>query len=137
QAMILFAMLAGVGFAVGFGIWMSRRISRPVKDIAQRVEQLRSECITNLGLAMAAMASGDLSCVVQTVIQPVTYDSKDEIGALGRSVNGIIRQSQETVASFVEARGILQALIEEMNALSRAAEAGLLDQRGHADKFHG
>jgi len=123
--------------AIGFGFWLSRIISAPVKQVVARVEQLRGLCITNLGKANEGLARGDLNVEMETGTPCLEIKSKDEIGALAKSINGIIQQTQATIGSFEQARGILREVTGETQALTQAANAGKLNERGDAQKFQG
>ena len=123
--------------AIGFGFWLSRIISAPVKQVVARAEQLRTLCITNLGKANESLARGDLNVEIETGTPCLEIKSKDEIGTLAQSINGIIEQTQVTIGSFEQARNILREVTSETQALTQAANAGKLSERGDARKFQG
>jgi methyl-accepting chemotaxis protein len=139
QATRLTLLIVGVGvvLAVALGLWLARLISRPVRQVAERAEQLRSLCLTNLGQASAAMARGELDGRIDTGTLSLTIHTTDEIGALARSINGMITQTQATVAGFEQARATLRHLIEETQRLIHAARQGQLRQRGKVASFQG
>ncbi len=108
-----------------------------VKTVSERVEKLRGLCITNLGKANAALADGDLKFEIITGTEFLNDESKDELGNLARSVDGIIKQTQGSVASFETARANLNSVIEENKMLTGEANNGNINVRGQADKFKG
>jgi len=118
-------ILIGVGLAIGttLGVWLSRIIANPIKQVAERAEKLQSVCITNLGKAAEAMARGDLNVHVVTDTEPLHINTKDELGALAGSMNGIIAKTQVTVASFEQAMSALRTLIEEDGGATLLAAA--------------
>ncbi|MBV9774116.1 MAG: MCP four helix bundle domain-containing protein, partial [Gemmatimonadetes bacterium] len=130
-------LLAGILLALLIGWTLSQRLSRAVRTVADRTEQLRGLCVTNLGLASRAMAHGDLEMEIVTGTPFLEVDSRDELGALSESINGMIRQTQATVASFEEARRTLRGMVAETNGLVSAASEGRLSERGEASKYEG
>ncbi len=105
--------------------------------IGRSVEQVREEAIVSVGQASDALARGALSNAISFQMAPVPVEADDEIGALAKSVNGIIAQSSDSIAAFDRARVGLRSLLEESAGLVRAAKAGDLAKRGDATKFEG
>ncbi|MCC6929720.1 MAG: hypothetical protein IT359_12080 [Gemmatimonadaceae bacterium] len=123
--------------ALALGFLIERGITTSLSAVVERVQTLRGACIAELRAALDAMTRGDLAAAIAPRTQLLPVTSTDEIGVLTTNVNDIIAQTQATVASFEEARRIVRALIEESNALSRAAREGELSQRGDAAAFDG
>jgi methyl-accepting chemotaxis protein len=127
----------GMALAIGLGLWISRLIAKPIKQVAARAEQLQRVCITDLGKASDAMAHGNLDIKIAADAQPLQIDSKDEVGDLARSVNGIITQTQSTITSFEAAAANLRKVTDEISGMIQSAQAGNLANRGNADQFEG
>ncbi len=127
----------GMAMAIGIGLWLSRLIANPIKQVAERAERLQTVCITNLGKASEAMAHGNLDVKIISDTEPLKIESKDEVGDLARSVNGIITQTQSTIASFQSASANLQKVTDEINSMIMSARAGKLANRGKAEQFEG
>ncbi len=108
-----------------------------VRIIAERVEKLKSLCVTNLGKANEALANGDLKYEIITGTEFLNDNSQDDLGALSRSVDGIIRQTQGSVAAFEKAREVILNLVGETQDLTNAAQSGNIDARGDAAKYKG
>ncbi len=108
-----------------------------VEIIAERVEKLKSLCITNLGKANEALAHGDLKYEIITGTEFLNDNSPDDLGKLSRSVDGIIRQTQGSVAAFEKGRAIMLSLIGEMQQITAAATNGNINERGNVGKFEG
>jgi methyl-accepting chemotaxis protein len=134
---MIVAIVVSLALAAGLGFWLSRVISTPIRKVAQRAERVREYSITNLDNALSSLARGELDMDLDGNVSLLDIDSKDEIGALAQTINGIVHQTQSTIASFIEARNTIRALLDETNSLSQAAEAGRLSARGHAEKFKG
>jgi methyl-accepting chemotaxis protein len=117
-------LLAGAGalaMALGLGVAfvLSRSLSSAVGTVAGRVEQLRGVCIANLGKGAEALAQGDLTYEVVTGTPLLDVTSRDEVGQLAQSVNGIIRQTQATVEAFQRAVATLNAGLTQVAASSQ------------------
>jgi methyl-accepting chemotaxis protein len=112
-------------------------VSGRVGLIAERVEKLRGLCITNLGKATTALAEGDLKFEIITGTEFLEDKSVDAIGNLSRSVDGIITQTQGTVASFEESRAAIRGMIDETRELTEQAKEGNINFRGNETKFQG
>ena len=134
---IFVVMLLGAAATLASAWVMSRRISRGIIAAAQRADQLRGMCITNLGHATAALERGDLEYEIVIGTPELEIDSEDEVGDLSRTINGIIAQTKGTIASFEAARGRIRGVIDETRKLNVAAEAGRLEERGNAAAFEG
>jgi signal transduction histidine kinase len=99
-------ILAGINlFAIGIGllltITISRSITRPLKDITRKVEKV---------------AHGDLSVRVD-------YDTKDEIGLLGKNINRMIKMRKKNLEELNDYRLHLEELVEQRtNELNQQRE---------------
>jgi len=133
----IIATLLAVLFGLAISMYLARKISNPIQYVAERVEQLRSLCITNMGKGLGALAVGDTKYVVETGTEFLKMDAKDEIGNLAQSVDGIISQTQDSVQLFENSRDTINDLITETNSLTEAAKEGKLDVRGNSSKFEG
>lgn len=134
---ILVLMLLGTAAALGWAWVTARRISTGIAEAARRADRVRGTCISNLGDATSALERGDLDYAIGSGTQELETDGDDEVSDLARTINGIIAQTNATVASFEAARGRIRAVIEETRKLTAAAEAGRLSERGDVDSFHG
>ncbi len=132
-AITAFAVLA----AVGLGLYLARQIAGAVGTVAARVEELRGRCVTNLERAIAAVARGDLAVAVEIGTPLLAMQSRDEVGALARSVDGIIEQTVRTIRSFEHTVGTLRGVVGATQGLVGEAEAGRLATRADAARFEG
>jgi methyl-accepting chemotaxis protein len=129
---LCFSVLVGL-----LGLFISRSIAKPIKLVADRGEQLRSLCITNMGKGLQALEKGDTKYVVETGTPFLELDMNDEIGDLAKSIDGIIKQTRESVDLFENSRDTINDVIAETNNLTEAAKEGKLDVRGDSSKFEG
>ncbi len=114
-----------------------RGVLRSLREVAERAEQLRANCITGLGASMDGMTRGELDIHFEATTKLLNVTADDEIGALARTVDGMIRQTQATIGSFDQARARVKAVVEETHALSSATQRGELGHRGNAAGFQG
>jgi methyl-accepting chemotaxis protein len=135
--LMLTVMVLGTAFTISLGLWLARAVSKPINLVVERVERLQGRCIADLGKASEAMMHGNLSAAIESDGLLLDMDTKDEIGRLARSVNGIIKRTEGTIVSFKKALATLRGVIEETNHLIAAARNGDLRVRGAADKYEG
>ena len=139
NASITLIVVSVFSFLLGIVISMfiSALISKPVKLVSERVEQLNSKDITNLEKGLEALAEGNLNTEVEYGTSLLNVVSKDEIGELAVNVDGIIKKAQSGIKAFENTRDKISDLIEETGTLINASEEGKLDTRGNAEKFGG
>jgi methyl-accepting chemotaxis protein len=134
-AFTFLALVAG-GFVLRSVIQGDLRVTQ----VSERVEKLRSLCISNLGKANEAMAKGDLKFEIITGTEYLKDPATDSIGNLARSVDGIIEQTKGTVAAFEKSRLIVLDLINEVGELTKQAThqaEGKISIRAKDLKFEG
>jgi len=117
--------------------FFNRSLTKRMHTITSRVEKLRSLCITNFGKGIEALAVGDLNFEIVTGTEFLESNIQDELGDLSRNVDGIIKQSQITIAGFETSRQIVRNLINETNKLTVAANNGDIRERGDIEKYKG
>lgn len=134
---VIVAVLFIAILAATIGIWVARNISRRLARVCERVEQLRSLCITNLGRGTEAMMNGDLRFEIVNGTPLFDVNSTDEVGALETSINGIIKQTQATITSFEKGRTAVLNLVSETGKLTDAVRDGNANARAEAAKYPG
>ncbi|MGE5354524.1 MAG: methyl-accepting chemotaxis protein [Acidobacteriota bacterium] len=133
-------MIIGVAVSIGFGIFISNLIKRPVNKVllmAQELQKGHVEARANvksddeigamakvldqfafqlekLAEGMHATSQGDLS------VEFTVYDSKDKLSPAMNAFTKVIRD-----------------LTDEVNGLTKAAVDGQLSKRGNAEKYSG
>jgi methyl-accepting chemotaxis protein len=122
---------------LGLGAPLARRVAYTLVELTDRAARLRTVCVTGLEAALTGLARGDLSSEVVPSTTPVLVDSDDELGHLARTVNGLIAQTQATVAAYDAVRAALRGTLAEAARLTAAARAGDLAQRADAARFAG
>ncbi|HVT12743.1 MAG TPA: methyl-accepting chemotaxis protein [Fimbriimonadaceae bacterium] len=113
-------ILLGVVVLVGIisCLAVTRYMVRNLNEVGTRVKSLDGICVANLGSAVQALATGDLTAKIETGTKPLELDSKDEFGILAKGINGMITRIQGTVASFEEAQSSLSNLLAQARVSS-------------------
>ncbi|MBU2491650.1 MAG: MCP four helix bundle domain-containing protein [Bacteroidetes bacterium] len=124
-------------FVVVISIIITKSILTPVKLVVERVQQLQSVCITNLGNGLVSMAKGDLSAKVEKATKPMLMTQKDEIGEMSRTVDEMIYKAQGGIDAYELVRDKIMDLNKETVKLINDSKEGLLDNRGDITKFEG
>lgn len=128
---------AYIAISLGLSLQLSAAIVKPLRIAVGRAEELRTKAITNLERAFEAMARGELNQHVDAGIAPLKMTTRDEIGVLAGSLNGIIQQTQTMIASYEKAVSALRAMLGETRDLINASQEGRLEARGKAVAFEG
>lgn len=134
---LIVAMLAAVAAAMGIGFSLSGYLVRVTSLIAERSATLQSLCITNLGKGLTALSRGDLDVKVEYGTKPMNLDYRDELGALARSVDGIIATNVTSIKAYELAASTLRDTIRESELLIKAARTGQLETRADASRYLG
>ncbi len=123
--------------ALVLGLVISKSLTGPLAEVAERAERVQSKCIADLEHGLNAMAKGDLSVPCEASTKQLSFDRADEIGMLATTVDGLIAKAQGAIVSYGRLQGIMRALVTETEKLTAAAEDGLLSTRGDTAQFDG
>jgi methyl-accepting chemotaxis protein len=134
---LILAILVATALAVGFGLAISRSVTGPLEIVVARAEQLRARCITNLGLANAALAKGDLAFDLKMETPKIGSTDRNEVGDLARTIDRIIDQTVSTINAFEQVRSTIRSVSAATAALTGSAAAGKLSERADASRFEG
>ena len=114
---LIAAGLLALAMTTGLGIWISRRLVRPVRA---------------LEAAALAIAQGDLT-------QQVTVSSADELGALAQAFNRMVDELQRMIGQqrlfIANASHELRTPLTNIKLRSEALLGGLLDERAMAERY--
>jgi methyl-accepting chemotaxis protein len=102
--------------AAALAFVVTRGVTRPVAALGSRLRSLNDHCLEALTSALEAMREGDLTHEVTPVTTPVEVSSKDELGQLSETFNGVLSKTQRSVAAYNEMREQLGSLIGEVSA---------------------
>jgi len=130
-------LLASITLALIVLVLISKLIIQPIKQVAEQAQSVARVDITNLSEAVQAMAQGDLTMPIRTETKPMMIRSKDELGTMAQSLNGILKQTDSTIKAFWKTQSTLDELVKEIQSLITNAQNGNLNERGNSYKFQG
>jgi len=129
--------LVALLFVIGFALFLTKSITNPVNRVKERMAQLESACITNLGNGLLAMSNGNLDAKVVKETQHLNIDTQDEIGQMAQVFDNMVSKTQNGIEAYEVVREKVKAMSDEMGGLIVDAQNGKLDSRGDAEKFEG
>lgn len=134
---ILVVLGIGLILTLLVGMLNNSLLSKPIKQIVDRMESLSNICITNLAKGSEQLANGDLNIDIKTGTKHLDINTKDEFGQLAIKMNSVITNTQATVASVEKAVAAIKSTVNESNNLVNAALVGKLSARVETTKFNG
>lgn len=137
QNLIIIISILSILISVLISLFIGRKLSAPITTVKERIQQLQSVCITNLGNGLVAMSKGDLTAKVEKATKPMLMTQKDEIGEMSRTVDTMIFQAQGGIDAYEQVRNKIKDLNEETIKLINDSKEGMLDNRGDIKKFEG
>ncbi|MCB9219517.1 MAG: HAMP domain-containing protein [Ignavibacteriales bacterium] len=137
NVLILIIGLLSILFGIIVAIFMANIITKPILTVAERVDQLQSVCITNLGVGLDKMAKGELNVNVEKATKHLNFDQKDEIGEMARTIDKMITKAQGGIDSYEIVRTKIKNLSAEADKLINDAKNGKLNNRGDESIFEG
>ncbi len=121
----------------GESILITRSIVNPVNAVKQKMAQLESKCITNLGNGLISLSKGDLSARLEKATTHLNLEQKDEIGEMAKVFDNMLTKAQAGIDAYEVVRAKINMLSEELGKLIEGSKNGLLDSRGDVNKFEG
>jgi methyl-accepting chemotaxis protein len=116
---IVFGTLAAallLGLAIAFLI--GRNIARPVSVVAAMAQRIAREDLPALARVAKTLAAGDLTATVTVTAQPLSLQSRDEVGRMAADFNLMIEGLQTTGAAFGDMTASLRELVGQVKASS-------------------
>ena len=124
-------------FVLGAGFLITRSIVNPINNVVDRVTQLESVCITNLGNGLLAMENGNLTTKVEKATKHLLLNRQDEIGVLANTVDKMITKSQAGIDAYEGVREKILQLSKVTSDLTIDGKEGRLNKRGETRDFEG
>jgi methyl-accepting chemotaxis protein len=123
------ATMSGQLLAIVLGLWLARMITKPLALVTRTAQQIAAVDLPALAQAMERMAGGDLNAEASVQTQPLSLDSRDEIGDLARAFNAMIVRLKTMDTTFAAMTGNLRGLIGQVaeNAVSVGEASGQLE----------
>ena len=135
--MMIILGIAVTAIVIFLAFNLTNGIVKPINMVKDRMTQLESVCLTNLGNGLVAMAKGDLSVKVEKATKHLHLDMKDEIGQMAKVFDSMLTKAQGGIDEYEKVRTNIGDLSKEATKLIADAQNGLLDNRGNASKFEG
>lgn len=135
--LIIVIGILSIGFVVAFAVVITKNIAKPVNMVKDRMTQLESVCLTNLGNGLNLLSKGDLSAKVEKATKPLNIEQKDEIGQMAKVFDSMLAKAQSGIDAYEVTRGKIIQLSQELGKVIEDAKNGLLDNRGDEKKFEG
>jgi methyl-accepting chemotaxis protein len=138
----LMLILSVIGFliAIGLGVFISRKISNPIKELSQVAELVALGDVDIEVIQKSTDEIGNLMGVFKRLVQSNKEQAviADKIAEGDLSVEFSIRSEKDTLGkSFIKVLKNLNELVSEIAILSKAGVEGKLSTRGNTDKFKG
>ena len=135
EILAVVVLLVVIGFFLAHVV--SKKIELALKEVLARTTSLHTICISGLRDGLDGMRRGDISVDVVPKTTHIRSTAKDEMGEIANSVDGITTAAQSAVASYSEMRSVITRLVNEAQALSASAQAGVIDKRADSTQFEG
>lgn len=94
-----------------------------LEALTERLESLRSQCLTQLKDALVAMNDGDLTSTVTPITRPIDARDGEELGQLAEVFNGMLVNTQSAVTAYNSMRGKIAEMINEISQSSETLSA--------------
>jgi methyl-accepting chemotaxis protein len=139
----LLAALVGIAalLLLGASTLIARRtiadILQVTRRVTQRTESVRRDVLVGMQHVLARLADGDFSGALPLTVEKLNLDTRDELGEMARSLDGMIDAARETAASVTHVQTTLADLVQSGQHMADAAVAGRLGERTDASRFHG
>jgi methyl-accepting chemotaxis protein len=134
--------ITSVLVAVGFGVFLSRSITRPMSQVVHTIQEMR---LGHLGGRLRLKRGDEIGVLADTMDHFADNLQNVVLATLKKIANGDLsterlapQDSHDEIATTVnQTLDALRGLLEETNKLIKAAVEGQLSTRGNADKFNG
>ena len=118
-------MAAAIVLGGGFGLFTSRRITRPLQLVTATALQIAETDLTNFVQEMKAIAQGDLTRRFSLSTQTLQVNSKDEVGQMAQAFNMVLGRFREIGEAFTEMtqnlNRVVGQVVENANNVSEAS----------------
>jgi signal transduction histidine kinase/DNA-binding response OmpR family regulator/HAMP domain-containing protein/CHASE3 domain sensor protein len=94
--------LVSVLFSLGFGIWLSRSITRSLEAVMRVSQQIANVDLRALTTQLGGLSKGDIRLNLNITATPLEVRTRDEVGQMAASFNGIIDQLRQAESAFKE-----------------------------------
>ena len=132
---LLTAIVVGVVLGLAVGFYIARQVKTATVAVVNRLTSLQEHCVSDLEAGIRALSQGDLTVKVQAVTKPIENPGKDEVGVAAGTVNKVIGQIVETIASYNASRESLATLIGEVQGSAESITGAANALRENSDQM--
>ena len=140
RAMVIAFTIVGFILAVGFGVFLTRSITKPTTLMVEAAQKIAVGDVEQNIDHQSGDELGQLANAFRTMVDYVKgmASAADSISQGDTSVNVVPKSDRDVLSkSFVQVVETLRGLVTEAGMLSKAAVEGKLDTRGDASKYQG
>jgi methyl-accepting chemotaxis protein len=94
-----------------------------LEALTERLESLRSHCLTDLKDALNAMNDGDLTTNVTPFTEPIDAATGEQVGELAEVFNAMLQNTQDAVSGYNSMRVKLATMINDISTSSESLSA--------------
>jgi methyl-accepting chemotaxis protein len=105
-----------------------------LEALTERLESLRSHCLTDLKDALSAMNNGDLTATVTPVTTPINAAAGEQVGQLAEVFNAMLQNTQDAVTGYNSMRVKLAEMIDGISQNSEALSAASTQMASTSDE---
>jgi methyl-accepting chemotaxis protein len=121
SALILFGSLLMAVFVGAFvAMWLSRSITKGVKQVQDTLTSMADNCATALEAGLGGLAQNDLSIELHPATLPIEKYGTDEIGQTAAVTNKMLAKLKATIESYEAARASLSETVGQVKAAAEA-----------------
>lgn len=106
---VLLATALALGILVAVSV--ARFIISNLRNVSTTLTSLQNICVTNLGAAISAMETGNLTVDVVTGTKAIEVETKEEFGQLSATCNALLGTIKSAVSSFTHSQSSLSSLV--------------------------
>jgi methyl-accepting chemotaxis protein len=134
KRIIWIVALLALAAAAALAAFITRSITRPVSALRDRLTSLDDNCMTDLGAGLHAAAQGDLTVDVKPVTTPLEVESRDELGQLAETFNGMLTKAQGGIEAYTTMRAELGTLIGNVTQSAETVSAASQEMASTSDE---
>lgn len=127
RLVLIISFTAALLASFGLGIFLSRRITKPLHQVMEVSRQIADQDLKDLSREIAALSRGDVRLEMKVSSNELGIRLKDEIGEMARAFDQIIRRLKEVEISFAQ----MAAYLNEMADAARNISNGDLNIEVH------
>jgi methyl-accepting chemotaxis protein len=105
-----------------------------LEALTERLESLRSHCLTDLKDALTAMNDGDLTTTVTPFTTPIDAATGEQVGQLAEVFNAMLQNTQEAVVGYNNMRAKLAEMIDSISQNSESLSAASMQMASTSEE---